>query len=109
MRNLILLISLLLASCSTIDYSRRVEGWPVLRQEIRYVSQSDMRRQCDRYASWLEIPIGCVEFLPDDATCRIWIVVGNEWTLPHERAHCDGYDHLGSDVMQRMFDNWRNK
>lgn len=99
----------LLASCSTIDYTRRVEGWPELRVEIRRVTPEEVRAACAKYSPWHEIPLACTEFYFAKGVARIWISGDEQWILDHEMGHVQGYDHPNSDVMQKMYDQWKSR
>ena len=97
-----LLLILLLSACSTIDYENRVEGWPVLREEVRVVSSAEMHKHCDKYAGVLESTFACAEIFFKPPICKIWITEAGGWIEKHERAHCAGYDHPGSKTMRTM-------
>ena len=109
MRQLIALVVLLTAGCSTIDPHNRVEGWPEL-QVIEYrVAYEEMRARCDRYVAFGMIPLACAEFHLDARSCHIWLDrdYAPAHIVEHERMHCLGYQHPGDDGMAVMFGKWR--
>ena len=93
MKKLAVIAGLLLSGCTTIDYSRKVEGWPQMRVEVNRVSYQVMRQQCDKYAGFSEIIFACSEFWFNPPVCRVWVVEGDTKREEHELAHCAGYDH----------------
>lgn len=101
------LIALMLAGCSSIDYTRRVEGWPVLAAKIDYVSEDEMQTRCGKYSMWLEQALACAEFYLDKGVCQVWLTESTRWAKEHELAHCDGYDHVGGESMRTMLQQWK--
>lgn len=97
---------LLVCGCSTIDYSRRVDGWPALTPEIRRVSYQEMRANCDKYSPSMEIAFACSEFFLDEGVCRVWIAGHSKQIEDHELAHCAGYDHPGGKTMRGILAQW---
>lgn len=102
-------LGIALSACSTIDYTKRVEGWPELRVEVRRTTPEEVYAQCAKYSGWLEYPLACTEFFFADGIARIWISGDNQWILDHEMGHVRGYDHPGSDAMQQMYDRWKSR
>ena len=104
-------VVLALSACSTIDYARRVEGWPELTTEVHRVTSAEVRDACSKYSAAFSSAMACSEFLMAEKVCRVWLpndLPGDTAFLEdHERAHCRGFDHPGSDAMQRMLDEWK--
>ena len=97
-----LLLCLLLTGCTAIDYSRKVEGWPVMREELHVVSAAEMHNVCDKYAGFGEVMLSCAEMFFHPDVCKIWVTEAGGWLEEHERAHCRGHDHIGGDSMRKM-------
>ena len=89
-----------LSACSTIDPHNRVEGWPELRVTEYRVSLDEVQERCRPYVSFGQWPMACAVFYLRAAQCHIFYAY--EWTLEHERQHCAGYDHVGSNHMREM-------
>ena len=102
---------LALSACSTIDYSRRVEGWPELTVDVRRVTSAEVRDACGKYSAAFSSAMACSEFFLTEKVCRVWFpndLPGDTAFLEdHERAHCQGFDHPGSDAMKRMLEAWK--
>ena len=96
---------LALGACSTIDQNNRVADWPELKIVEHKVSFDEVQDRCRAFVGWGQWPMACAEFYFHAATCRIYYAF--DWTLQHERAHCLGYDHAGSDAMRRMWGEWK--
>ena len=94
-----LVLLLFLSGCSVIDYSKRVEGWPDLKEDLRVVSNEEMYDVCSKFGP---MPLGCVQVWFKPPLCRIWITESGGYTEEHEKAHCRGYDHIGSTYMQNL-------
>ncbi|MBI4293648.1 MAG: hypothetical protein HY661_19400 [Betaproteobacteria bacterium] len=100
-------LGLLISGCSTIDYSRRVEGWPILIAQVHRVTHQEMRTHCAKYSPPLELPLACSEFFLDEGVCRVWIAGHDKGIVEHELAHCAGYDHVGGRTMRAMLEKWQ--
>lgn len=82
----------------------RVEGWPVL--SVREHCVADVSRHCDPGES------ACARFFLDRGACEIYMECGtlfDEWVRSHERAHCEGHDHVGSVAMEALLARWRDE
>lgn len=80
-----------------IDYSRKPpEDFPKLRQEVVYGSDEQMKRWCTRVPeAFLGKVIGCAKMHFQWNLCMIFLATDNPEHLKHERAHCEGYGHVG--------------
>lgn len=84
---------------------RPVEGWPQLQIIEHYVSAPAMRERCSRYVAFGMLPEACSEFDLAARRCHIWFSDDPRpaaFIRNHERQHCEGYDHVGSDGMRRL-------
>ena len=96
------------AACTTIDSHVRVEDWPRLEVIEHRVSFHQMVERCRKYTAPLMTPLGCTEFYFATGEAHIWVSgIATAYVLEHEREHAAGYDHLGSDHMQRLWHNWQ--
>ena len=100
-----LLLAFLVSSCTTIDYSNKVEGWPDLKIVEKKVSFDEVQDLCRPYVGWGQWPMACALYYFQTASCVIYYAF--DWTLEHERAHCQGLDHSGSTDMQTMWNKYR--
>ena len=101
------LILALLMGCSTIDPNNRVEGWPELQVVENKVSFDEVQEKCRPYVGWGQWPMACALYYLQTANCVIYYAF--DWSLEHERAHCKGYDHPGSNDMRAMLKNWNSR
>jgi hypothetical protein len=97
------------AGCTTIDSHVRVEGWPELKVVEHRVAYDEMRARCRKYVGPLMTPLGCTEFHFGAGEAHIYVTpeLPLEGVLAHERLHAAGYDHIGSDHMQRLWREWQ--
>ena len=96
------LLSLILVSCYTIDYSKLPsEGWPTL-QITEYFDASDKMPPGSLGYAWVDL---------DNGTCDMYFVSPNpaQWVRQHELAHCAGYDHIGDNFLSTLFHFWKTK
>lgn len=100
-------LGLLISGRSTIDYSRRVDGWPVLTPEVHHVAPQEMHAHCAKYSPSLELPLACSEFFLEEGVCRVWIAGHAKGIVEHELAHCAGYDHVGGQTTRAMLQKWK--
>lgn len=109
MLKIIILLSILLAGCTTID--KHVEGWPVLKVTAHETSLWDIQKRC-----WSSLPIqykllgsvvaACAEYNLDAGTCDIYHTsFASDSVMEHERSHCAGGDHDG--VQQHFYNVWK--
>lgn len=100
---------LLLAGCATtrlvaIDYSRPpAADWPILEERVQRIAPSDLGKFC---RSSLEVPdkvASCAVMNFQFGVCYIYLTDDDPDALAHERAHCKGYDHVGSSNLR---DGW---
>ena len=96
------LLILLLSACSTIDHGNRIEGWPLLREEVHVVSSAEMHKRCDKRGGFMELVFACAEIYFNPPVCKIWVTRAGGWTEKHEREHCKGFEHHGSHKMKAM-------
>lgn len=105
------LLILLLAGCTVIGH-QKVEGWPKLVVTEHHVPHHEMRDQCVPYVPWGSSPEACAVINLDKRTCDVWFSA--DFPPPpafvkHERYHCEGYDHVGSDTLQKALKQWQQK
>jgi hypothetical protein len=106
----LLAAAMLFASgCTTVDGHRKVEGWPELKVLEHHVSQQELFDRCIKAVPPLSTPEGCTYFFLNRGEAHIYVSKDfpNSRVLEHERLHAAGYDHMGSNGMQRMVDRWR--
>ena len=104
MRKVAVLATVLLTACSTMG-DRPVEGWPELQIVEHYVPAVEMRERCSRYVAFGMLPEACSEFDLRGRRCHIWFSADPApaaFIRKHERLHCQGYDHAGSDGMRKL-------
>jgi hypothetical protein len=90
-----------------IDYSRKPpEDFPNMRVEVVYGDEEQMKRWCTRVpeASMGKV-IGCAKLHFQWDLCMVFLSSNNEEHLKHEKAHCEGYGHVGVD--RTPVDEWR--
>lgn len=90
--------------CAAIG-DETVEGWPKLEIVEHYVAHAEMRNRCHMYAGFGSMPEACAEFSFSAARCDIWFSADfppASYVVAHERQHCLGFDHVGSDAMKAM-------
>jgi hypothetical protein len=101
------LILVSIFGCTTIDQNNRVEGWPEMDIVEHKVSFDDVQTKCGAYVGWGQWPMACATFYFRQAKCVIWYAF--DWSLEHERQHCLGFDHIGSNDMRAMLRDWRSR
>lgn len=47
--------------------------------------------------------------LPVLLVALVLLVSAFDWSLDHERQHCLGFDHVGSDDMRAMLKDWKSR
>jgi hypothetical protein len=97
------------AGCTTIDSHVRVADWPELEIVEHRVPYKEMHARCKKYTGFLMTPLGCTEFDFVARQAHIYVTPGlaMETVLEHERLHAAGYDHPGSDNMERIWHGWQ--
>ena len=87
---------------------QRVEGWPELQIFEHRVSAQEMMERCRKYTGFGALPLACAEFSLAARRCDIWLSesFAPHTVIEHERMHCAGYDHVGSNNMQRLLDQY---
>lgn len=108
---LIGLILGLLAGCAAIGH-QKVEGWPALEIVEHRVAHTEMRERCARYVGALASPEACAEFSFAAGRCDIWLSADfppSLHVIEHERRHCFGNDHVGSNSMKAMLAQYRSR
>lgn len=105
------LLGLALAGCAAIDAHTPTQGWPDLMPIEHHVSNAEMRDRCGVFLPVWSSPEGCAVFKFQDHECHIYVSADfpRQAVLEHERLHCKGYDHVGSDDMQKMLADWRSR
>lgn len=97
--------------CSTIGHEK-VAGWPALRVIEHYVPHAAMRDKCAPAGSWMGPVEACALFLLDKGECHIFYSADfppQNWIVEHERLHCSGVDHVGSQNMRDLLARWSNR
>ena len=107
----LLALGLSLSGCAAINQHEPVAGWPELKVVEHHVSTQQMRERCMRFVGPLSSPEGCTLFDLDQSEAHIFISKDfpNPLVLEHERLHAAGYDHLGSNHMQRVLARWQSR
>lgn len=100
-------VATFLGGCSTIDPQNKVDGWPELEIIERKVSFDAVQEKCGQYVGWGQWPMACATFYFNQAKCVIWYAF--DWSLDHERQHCLGFDHVGSNDMRAMLKDWNSR
>ena len=98
------LLLVLLSGCTIVGH-HKTENWPVLDIVEHYVPEKEMREVCSKYVSFGMSPQACAEFRFEFKRCDIWFSSDfppTQSMIEHERLHCQGYDHLGSDYMASL-------
>lgn len=93
-----------LASCTVVSHEK-VEGWPQLAVIEHHVPHAEMRDRCARYTAFGMPPEACAEFDLARGECHIWLSADfppQGWIVEHERLHCAGYDHIGSNYLRSI-------
>jgi hypothetical protein len=104
MRRALVVLTSLLAACSTIEH-QRVNGWPQLEIVEHYVPRQEMQERCVRYVGFGMAPEACAEFDLAARKCHIWYSSESprlSFVRKHELLHCAGYDHVGSTGMRAL-------
>lgn len=98
-----------LSGCAVINQHARVADWPDLKVVEHHVSHAEMHERCKRFVGPLMSPAGCTLFYLDQSEAHIYVSKDfpNRYVLEHERLHAAGYDHIGSDNMQRVVERWK--
>ena len=100
----IAVLAIAVSACATIGHER-VEGWPALEIVEHYVPEAQMRDRCAQYTGFGTSPQACAEFELAEGRCDIWYSADFPPTreiIEHERLHCLGYDHVGSNGMRAI-------
>ena len=94
------LLILLLTGCATtklvdIDYNTQPPAdWPQLEERITYADIPTIRRWCNMPKGMRAYNCAVVSFRY--GLCMIYLSDQNDASaLAHERAHCQGYSHVG--------------
>jgi hypothetical protein len=100
-----------LSGCAAVDSHKRVADWPALKVVEHHVSNREMRDRCVPYAAPGVSPMGCTLFYFDQGEAHIYVSAEfpSESVLEHERLHAAGYDHMGSDGMQAILKDWKER
>lgn len=104
--SLLICLLVLLPGCTTVGHER-VAGWPALEIVEHHVPHHVMRARCAPYAPPLMNVEACAQFDFATARCHIWFSADfppPQAFIDHERLHCQGYDHVGEQVMARMLE-----
>jgi hypothetical protein len=105
------LLSATLPGCTVMDHHTRVPGWPELKVVEHHVANAEMRDRCSRFVSPFMTTEGCTLFYLDRSEAHIYVSKDfpSQWVLEHERLHAAGYDHIGSNAMRRMLEDWKRQ
>jgi hypothetical protein len=105
-------ISLLAVTGCTIIGHEKIPDWPSLEVREHYVAHHIMRDKCSRYVAFGMSPEACAEFNLNAGTCDIWYSADfppGPGVVEHERMHCEGYDHIGGQVLRKLHAAWRQQ
>lgn len=101
MKRLLYLAVFLAGGCSAnnlvaIDYDYAPPSdWPQLEERLTYSDLETTRRFCNPpKALWTRI-VSCAVVSFEYGLCMIYLSDNDDVTLKHERAHCQGYSHVG--------------
>jgi hypothetical protein len=110
----LLYLSVLLAgvahgqSLVPIDYSYAPPSdWPKLDERITYADLETTRRFCNPPKLIRDRIISCAVMSFEYGLCMIYVRPGDEDALKHERAHCDGFNHVGESKTQEAWEKWK--
>jgi hypothetical protein len=104
-----LAVCIAFSGCAVINEHERVPGWPDLKVVEHHVAHEEMRERCAPFMPAYMSPEGCTIFQLDVGEAHIYVSKDfpNRLVLEHERLHAAGYDHIGSDHMQRILGRWK--
>jgi hypothetical protein len=112
----LLLLSLLpclpLSGCVVmIDDHAAIADWPQLKIVEYHVGEAELRDQCARFAPPFTTAAACTLFYFDRREAHVYVSKDfpNPSILEHERLHAAGYDHVGSEAMQRLWQAWKTQ
>jgi hypothetical protein len=107
-----LILSLLLAGCTTMLPHSQVADWPALKITLHKATFTEINDKCLPDAPTWQKMLGYVAFACtwvdlNRKTCDIYTLDGEPegGIFEHELAHCYGADHDG--ILQRVHDSWR--
>ena len=97
-------MTILLTGCTVMDMNVPPPvGWPVLEVVEREVDDIGV---CDGGFGMLVLGCAFADF--EAGKCDVYLVKdAPQWVREHERLHCDGYDHVGSDRVRTVFERWK--
>ena|SRR6266850_2277521 len=101
---------LALGGCAIpVNQHVRVADWPALKVYEHHVDERELRDRCSPFMGPLASPQGCTVFMFDQRQAHIFVSrdFPSESILEHERLHASGHDHIGSSVMQGMWQTWK--
>jgi hypothetical protein len=95
-----------------IDFSSAPpEDWPKLDERLTELDDLEtVRRFCNVRKNFPSTPIkGCAVVSFEYQLCMIYIVKGDQEGLEHERAHCQGYNHVGENgKTEKAWEQWKS-
>lgn len=74
--------------------------------------QQVMRDKCSKHVGFGMSPLACAEINLYAGTCDIWFSADfppGDSIIEHERLHCQGYDHIGGNLLKRAHAEWQNR
>ena len=96
------LLVLLLCGCAStmrmveIDYSVKPPAdWPVLEERLTYADKETIQRWCNVPKHLQGRIYNCAVMSFTYGLCMIYLSDNTPESLAHERAHCQGYGHVG--------------
>ena len=108
-RALLLLVALVAAGCTTIDYQAGpVPGLERMTVEEHFVDQAEIYKVCSSCGqSAVAIPVACTCINLRTKHAVIWLARGaSQSTIEHERAHGRGYDDTDGEL-RRRYEAWQ--
>lgn len=102
---LALLLAIALMSGCTIVSGSRTADWPQLRVTEHKMTLQQVQAKCDQFVLPFMSSYACSWVNLDAGTCDIYYFT--DWTLEHERKHCEGYDHVGSSLFDDLVARWK--
>lgn len=104
------LIALTASGCTMVGHLPAPDGWPVLTEKIERPGFWAVQSICGGLPPFT-VTAGCAQIHLSSGTCTIYSAVTGEdevYLLEHERAHCQGRDHIGSTALLDHFNTWRH-
>lgn len=109
-----LIAALALSGCATIAETPPPTDWPRMKIIEHRVAGYQAIAHCYKYTPlWMKLTGGfslaCAEFYFAQNECHIWVESEERgFIYEHEREHCEGRDHSGSDDIAKLWESYKN-